>query len=168
MKKLTLILIILILLIAGGFAIYYSFSLKLKPTVDIETVIPTGPVVYFRAINIEKKIEGFSQTKFWNQIKQIDVNSLLEEFEVEKQVVAQFNDFTKQIKEIKENKLLKELFGKEVAIAVYPSDIGNLSPEKVKEAASDLLLVAQLTPTTQFLDLMVSAMKNFAKDVSVE
>ncbi|MCB9770934.1 MAG: DUF3352 domain-containing protein [Candidatus Omnitrophica bacterium] len=120
MKKIVLITIAVVFLIGG--AMVFLFLPKGHGNLAMEDVLPAQAVFYVRADNLSQRVENFSKTKLFNDLKNLDYKKVSSTVGVAPESAIQFEEKLSAFFSVENQKLIKALFGKEVAIAVYTDD----------------------------------------------
>ena len=165
MKRPVVIVSALVLVLAAGI-IYQSMTAKLP----VDKVLPGGAVAYIRVSDVEKQINDFKATRLWKNIKNIDIEMLMEKSGATKKDMEGYQDAKKWFSSAFGGSVMKELFGKEIAFAVYPGNIKEITPEAIREAASNIILVTRVRPEANFIEFVSKLINKAGKkaDVSEE
>ena len=168
MKKAVWIILGVIVILAAGAGVYFYKMSLVK--VAIEEVLPQGALGYARLSDIEKRLNDFATTKLWKSISAIDVPMLMEKSGSTQQQIEQsgytgIKKIFTAFSEPNTNMLLMKLFGVEVAVAFYPSNVKLDKNTQWQEAASSVIFVTRLKTGAQILESLVSMSKQLGHDV---
>lgn len=151
MKKIIFIILTVVLVLALGI-IYYQIKIAKLP---IERVIPEQAIFYVRVSGIEESLQEFKTTRLWWNIRDIDVQLLLEKSGLNQDEIAQFNIYKPEFFRTVSELLLNKFFGQELALALYPNKISTFEdPEALLDIASNIVLVTRLAPEAEFIEFV--------------
>ena len=156
MKKWIISGLVVVFMITAGIGFYFWTH---QAGLTAEDLLPEGAVVYINSKNVAKNLKGFTKSRLFQNISNIDVPSLMEKSGVTKEQIAQYENFKKQVSSISQNFLLEKFFGKEIALAVYPTAFSTSSPQAIAEAVNSFTLVTSLDAETQFVEFMTRVLK---------
>ncbi len=171
MRKLVPILIVIALLAAagaGGFYYYKVSSVKLT-TAD---VLPKGALFYYRAVDLEANLQKFRNSAFFQKFTKIDAAGIFQENGVPGAYVEMVLQMVSQIGEFLNSDVFKQFFGKEVAVAVYPMELPDLTnlasiPQSFKEAAANVFIVTRLPPDAKLNESISGILGRFNKNPKI-
>ncbi len=156
MKRNVLIVVVLALVLAVG--IYYG--VKFAPRA-IETVLPGKVAVYVKFSDIGKQAEELESSKLWKNIKGIDIEMLMEKSGAKKEEIEGYKIAKSEITSFLGGLVIDKYFGKEIAIALYPAQTGEASPDAALKPASNIVLVTRIKPETDFIDFISKILNKF-------
>jgi len=165
MKKVTFIILAIVLFLVLGGVIFYKVKIAKLP---IENVLPEGAIAYLRISDIEKSVDEFKATRLWRNIKNIDVEMLMEKSGLSQEEIGQYRNFRSKFFTSVAELFLGRYFGREIAIALYPSKIDAIGPDTALDVASDFILVTRLKPGAEFLEFVSKLFNKFGQKVQIE
>ena len=165
MKKPVIIVSVLALVLAAG--IIYQLTMAPLP---VDKILPGGAIAYIRVSDVEKQVNDFKATRLWKNIKKIDIEMLMEKSGATKKNIEGYQDTKKWFSSAFGGSVMSELFGKEIALVVYPGDIKEATPAAIREAASNIFLVTRVKPEADFIEFVSKIINKAGKkaDVSEE
>lgn len=164
MKKITFIILAIVLFLLLGGVIFYKIKIAKLP---IENILPEGAIVYLRISDIEKRVDEFKTTRLWRNIKNIDVEMLMEKSGLSQEEIEQYRNFNSKFFTSIAELFLNKYFGREIAIALYPSKIDAIGPDTALDVASDFILVTRLKPGAEFLEFISKLFNKFGQKVQI-
>ena len=164
MKKVVFIILAVVLVLFLGIGIYY---LRISG-LPIEKVLPESAVFYINISDIEKSREEFESTRLWKNIKNIDVEMLLEKSGLTPGQITRYKKGVSEFSSFKAELLLNEFFGRELALAVYPVEQILVGPEMIQEAVSKIVLVSRIKPKAKFVEFCYKLASKFGQKIQVE
>ncbi len=142
MKNKTLPLIIALIVIAAGAAAGWYY---LRPPAETGTVpaefIPHNSLFAMRLIDLEKSIETFQKSRLGRKLKEIDVIGVMKVFEAPQEAIEKYVEIKTAIESTVDSLLFKELFGKDILLAVLP--VKNDALKEPLKALDSVLLIAR-------------------------
>lgn len=154
----------IVLSLVLGAVVYYNVKIAKLP---IEKILPEGAVVYVQISDIEKRLEEFKTTRLWRNIRDIDVEMLMEKSGSGQEQIKQYRNFKAKFFSSVAELVLHKYFGKEIAVAFYPSKISTFDPNAVSEVASNIILVTRLKPEAEFIEFVSKLFNKFGKKVRI-
>lgn len=170
MKKVLVLVVAAVLVAVGGFLVFNQKTL-LTTTSDISKVIPDGALVYIRFSNIKKNVDEFTATKFWQDLKTINLKQAMGEAGASPQQLAEYESLKTNLTEGYQNLMASQFFGQEAALAVYPVanlDFDNVDEKIARDLLGSLVLVVRITAQAQMAELVSGFSKHFSKDFTSE
>jgi hypothetical protein len=156
MKKILVVMLIVILVIAVGFGIFFL----IRGEVAFEDVLPEGPVLYVKFSDVEAHVKRLTATKLWDSLRRIDYSLL-----GGKDQARQRETILRTLQQAGSNPtaqaVLRKMFGNEFAFVIYPVslDIAALlegAPGSMAnltgEITSSVFLITRIDPTIQFAE----------------
>ena len=138
---------VLVLVLACG--IIYKITTAGLP---IDNVLPGGAMGYIRISDVEKQVNDFKATRLWKNVKKINIELLMEKSGASKKDIEGYQDTKKWFSSAFGGSVMRELFGKEMAFAVYPGNIKEATPAAIDETVSNLFLVTRVKPGADFIE----------------
>lgn len=170
MKKLTFIILAVLLVLALGVGVYYKIKLAKLP---IEKILPEGAVLYGRVSGIEKGLQEFKSTRLWWEMKNIDIELLLRKSGLPQEHIEQYEIFKSDFFRFAAELFLDKIFGQEIALAVYPAKI-DFDPKEPKtmlnsitNLASNVILVTRLKPEAEFVEFLSKLLNKFNQKAQI-
>lgn len=164
MKKILIIVIGTILLLAAALGIYYKLQLS-QP--DIDQILPQGAIVYTQASDIKKDWQEFKESRLWRNLKRIDIEEVLRQSGVPKQRISEYLKYKNKTSSFLSGLMLDEFFGEEIGIALYPVKISSLSKEEALNALSGIVIVTRIKPEAKFAESAAKAYNKLGKKIKV-
>lgn len=159
MKKWILVLVVV--LMAGiGAGIFWQMQ---KARFSIEGVLPQGALLYVQLRDVEQNLNEMASMPFWQAVRDIDYDLLEKKGALSPQQGLFIRRIEGWLSEVATNPLSKRLFGRDVALAVYPpfQDMNALmrgteilNPKVVEGLLSGIFLVTRVDPDVQFAELV--------------
>ena len=165
MKKITFIILAIVLFLLLGGVVFYKIKIAKLP---IENILPEGAIAYLRISDIEKSVDEFKTTRLWRNIKSIDVEMLMEKSGLSQEEIEQYRNFNSKFFTSIAELFLNKYFGREVAVALYPTKIDAIGPDTALDVASDFILVTRLKPGAEFLEFISKLFNKFGQKVQIE
>jgi hypothetical protein len=165
MKKILLIILLIALLGVVGIILYQKYLTKPQP---VEEVLPSGALVYLRVMNLDKHLTDFSQTQLWKALSQIDYTKVLLNFGAPEKEVSQLDMLLQQMSSPAIQMIIKKFFGKEVAVAIYPTALNNLAVQEISKAVGSIVMVTRLGQGIKFVDFFTNVLSQQDKNISVQ
>ncbi|MEA3560711.1 MAG: DUF3352 domain-containing protein, partial [Candidatus Omnitrophota bacterium] len=164
MKKIIFIVLAVTLILSLGIGIYY---LRISG-LPIEKVLPEGAAFYINISDIEKSREEFKSTRLWKNIKDIDIETLLEKSGLTSEQITRYKKGVSELFSFKAELLLNEFFGRELTLAVYPIEQILVGPEMIQDAVSKIILVSRIKPKAKFIEFCYRLANKFGRKIQVE
>jgi len=141
MRKFLIALLVLTLLVVGAYLVYRSQ----KPAA-IENVLPAGPVLYFRSIDMAGQIDAVASTKTWQALKGISVKDLMVQSGLlARNDVPLYDAAGRELDSFVFRMLLRKTFGQDMAVAVYPAEQQEeITTQTFKGLADQIVVVTRL------------------------
>jgi hypothetical protein len=137
MKKSALIVVVISIAVAAAAAgVFFSVVSK---SAAIETILPADPVFFVKFSEVDRQVKEFKASKLCRNIEKIDIETLMEKSGAKKEQVESFTSARTELTSFIGGLVLEKYFGKEIAVAVYPSNIA---------------LVTRVKPETKFIDFL--------------
>ncbi|HOY08582.1 MAG TPA: hypothetical protein PLB05_00710 [Candidatus Omnitrophota bacterium] len=167
MKKVFLIVLMIAVigLVAGGIFLYWQST---RPPLAVEAILPPQPLIFVHMKDIEKNLDEFSQTRFWQILKGIDYIKYIKESGGNEEALERYNTMMKQLFSEEMKIFVKTFLGKEVVLAVYPGKENSLDSQNMMEVASQTFLVTRLKPELKFAEKFSGLMGKIDPNISVE
>ena len=170
MKRIVLI-IGAVVFLCGGAAAFLLLQ-KGQGAMVMEDVLPAQAMFYVRAANLSQRVENFSKTKLFNDLKNIDYKKISSTAGVTPESAIQFEEKLSAFFSVENQKLIKALFGKEVAIAIYTDDslknMKDSSPAAMQKAlfaaAGNVFVVTRVGPDVSAAEAVLKFWGQFSKD----
>ncbi len=164
-----------IMLLAGGVAFFLFFKQSDKPVV-IESVLPAQPIFYMRVANLSARIEKFTMTKLFQDLKDIDYKKLAGILNVPPQDLDEVQQKFNNLFTAENQRMLNALFGREIALAFYNADNlkdlqANSSTETQKvitEIAGNFFIVTRVSADVVAAEAVLKLAGQFSKDLKTE
>lgn len=167
MKKLGLIILVLVCMAAVAIGVTLIGPWLPKKAYPIESVLPEGPLWFSSATDVEKNIQKFTTTRFWQNLRSLNYKTLLEESGAKPEDITVYESFITQLSLPENQKILSNFFGQEISVAVYPTEITGLTPEAFQEMAGGIFFVTRLKPEARFSELITGFMARLSPDVRI-
>ncbi|HQP10774.1 MAG TPA: DUF3352 domain-containing protein, partial [Candidatus Omnitrophota bacterium] len=141
----------------------------------IESVLPQKPLVYVKLNDVEKNMKEISALPLGQALINADYDLLTRQNIITPQQGAFLQLIRTKMSEISTNPVMKQLFGREVAVAIYPlkQDMGELveemkilNPQLVSELLSGVFLVTRVDPNVQFAEFFTRYLTQLGAKVS--
>lgn len=164
-----------IMLLAGGVAFFLFFKQSAKPVV-IESVLPAQPIFYMRVANLSARIEKFTTTKLFQDLKDIDYKKLAGILNVPPQDLDEVQQKFNNLFTAENQRMLNALFGREIALAFYNADNlkdlqANSSTETQKvitEIAGNFFIVTRVSADVVAAEAVLKLAGQFSKDLKTD
>lgn len=138
----------------------------------LESVLPAGPVFYISATGIHQRIEKFTATKLFADLKGIDYKNLAAILGVSAQGVDEAQQRFAQGFSLENQKISKVLFGQEVGMAVYMDDVAESmqaqTPQEMqkvmKQFAENIFIVTRVAADVAVAETVLKFSGQFSKD----
>jgi len=172
MKKIIVICFCVVAIAAIGVGIYEKIK---GPSFGISNILPQNVSIYVELHDVEKNFKTLASVPVWEGIRSIDLNRLTEKNALSDKQVMFFNLIKDQLSDVVNNPLAKRLFGRDVAVAVYPLDYDAallaqemkvLSPKFIEEILSGMFLVTRVDKDVQFAEFVSRFFKQFGSNIS--
>jgi hypothetical protein len=167
MKKIGILLLALVL-VSIGVATFIIFKPLEKKNYAIEDVLPEGPLVFGSTNNVEKNIQKFTSTKFWQKIQSLDYKTIMKLIGVKSDEAQMYENLIEQMTLPENRKILSEFFGQEIAVGIYPVEIKALTPAVFQDMTSHVFFVTRLKPKAKFAEFISGFMSKMNSDVKVQ
>ncbi|MBN1869691.1 MAG: DUF3352 domain-containing protein [Candidatus Omnitrophica bacterium] len=171
MKKLIIILVC-IGLVAVGAAIFLHVQ---KKGVSFEAVLPEGAFIYLRLDDVEKSMKQISSMPLWKAVSGINFDALADKNVISAQQKSAIDLVKTTLSQVSSNPMAKKLFGREIALAVYPiekdmnalvEEIKMFRPQVIEEILSGVFLVARVDPDVQLAEFLSRSFSQYGANVS--
>lgn len=156
MKKLIIIICILALVLTAG-VIYKLMTIELP----VDKVLPSGAIAYIQVSDAQKQIDEFKNTRLWKNVENIDIEMLMGKGRASKKDIEKYRDAKQWFASAFGGSVMNGLFGKEIALAVYPSNI------LLHGIASNVILVTRVKPAADFTEFALKLMNRAERKVNV-
>ncbi len=166
MKKSAGLVIGVIILAAVAAGVFYFQTQAVQLTAA--DILPQGALVYSRYVDVEKNLEKFKNSSFWQKAKTIDLAKVMKKTQVPDPQIEMFQSFHSQISEFLNSEEFKQLFGQEIVFAVYPTQISTMGLETIKEAASNIFLITRLRTDVKVAEFLNGLLSKFRKDTQIQ
>jgi len=141
----------------------------------VEDVFPANPVFYFRASNISQRLEHFTATRFWHDLKALDYKKLAVKMGTPTEAYAGFQRKMAGFFSPENQMIFKALFGQEVAVAVYAGESANnfkaATPAEVQklftDMAGNIFIATRVGPQMKAAEAMAKLGGQFSKDIAM-
>jgi len=172
MKKLIIFLICVAVIAGVGAGVFFHMQ---KKDSSVENVLSQGAVVYVRLNDVEKNIEELASMPLFQAISRIDYDLLMEKGKVPAQQRMLVNLVRQQFSQMLSHPMPKKLFGREVALAIYPlerdinalvREIKMFNPQMIEELFSGLALVTRMDPDVQFAEFISRFFSQYGANVT--
>jgi hypothetical protein len=142
---------------------------------SVENILPEHALFYARVNDVEKNLETMAASSFWKSFADIDYD-LLARKGVIKPDQKVFIDLVRgQLSDALQHPAARKLFGREVALAVYPpakdvtasiGEIQSLDPKVVEGLLSGIVLVTRIDSDVQFVEFISRFFSDYGPDIS--
>lgn len=176
MKKIIGIVVAVVVLAAVAFG--FIFLKPGKKTYAIENLLPAKPAFYLRLSQLTQRMDNFSKTKLYQDLKSIDYKKATAAFGAPFPKETNRPDALVQVEDAwgkafsDENvKMFKALFGDDVAVAVYASDLKDvktLEKKTAQEIFENVFVVTRLSPEIAAAETVLKFLGQFNKDLKIE
>ncbi|HOX09462.1 MAG TPA: DUF3352 domain-containing protein [Candidatus Omnitrophota bacterium] len=152
MKKSAIIItVISIAVVAVAAGVLLTFTSKPAP---IESILPADAVFFMKFSEVDRQVKEFKASKLCKNLERIDIEMLMEKSGAKKEDVENFRAARTELTSFIGGLVLEKYFGKEIAVAVYPSGKIEFTPEGVVDMASNITLATRVKPETKFIDFL--------------
>ncbi len=165
MKKILLLIVILALVVATASVLLF---LDKGEKVAVEKVLPSGPVAYVDVKDLAGKWEDLTSTEFFANLSKIDIIALMKSSGTPAGEIAKAEAVIAQLTAPETHQFIKRFFGKEVALAVYPTQFKDLSLNSLYNIAANVIFVTRLEPKAEFMTFFAGTLGRFSKDIKTE
>lgn len=165
MKRIVSVVLAVVLVLALGIGIYYY---KIIARLPIEKIIPEGAVAYVRISDIEKGLQEFKSTRLWRNIRDIEIELLLEKSGLSQEEIVKYDMLKSELFRSAAELLLDKFFGQEIALALYPDKTGTFDLEKMPALASNIILVTRLKPEAEFIEFISKLCSKFGQKMQIK
>lgn len=124
---------LVIIIVAVGSAFAFKLIYQAKPVDQLESIIPAEAIYYLYTYNLNKNVDDFGKSPFYQKLSQLSL--------YQKYLVPELE----QIK--KETSLLQDVFSSDSALAIFSSTTPSLKPGGLNiglNMSSNLLMLAKL------------------------
>lgn len=144
LKKIGFLVVTVVLVSAIlGTLLFYKLT---KAGFPIENVLPREPLFYVHIADVKKVQNEFASSPLWQNVKGIDIEALLEKTGLSEEAQASIRRTKAQISFILSNHLAEKIFGKEIALALYPSPADALTVDTLVEVTPELIVATRISP----------------------
>ncbi len=164
MKKVLIITIGAISLLAAAFGIYYKLQLA-QP--DIDQILPQGALFYIQASDIKENWQELKETRLWRNLKRIDIEEVLKKSGVPEQEISEYLKYKDETSSFLSGLILDKFFGEEIGIAVYPVNIPSFSKKEALNALSSIVIVTRIKPEAKFAKAAAKVYNKFGKKIKL-
>jgi len=165
MKKLLLFLIVIVLVVATASILLFVDKGEGIPAED---VLPSGALAYFNVKDLETKWNNVTETKFFSEVSQIDIISVMKKNGASAEEVARAEEMIDQLSDPEVHGFIKRFFGQEFAVAIYPTKFKDISLNSLYNIAANVIFVTRLDPQAEFMTFFADALGRFSKDFNSE
>jgi hypothetical protein len=165
MKKTIIVVLVIALVVSLGLGIFYKIKIA---RLSIENVLPEDVMLFVRISEIEKSLQEFQSTQLWSNIKDIDIELLLEKSGLTKDEVERYRRFKTEFFHSLAEMFIDNFFGQEVAVAVYPTETTAGGTDSLFELGSNIILVTRLKPEAQFINFLNKLLNKFGQKVQTK
>lgn len=152
MKKSAIIItVISIAVVAVAAGVLLTLSSKPAP---IESILPADAVFFMKFSEVDRQVKEFKASKLCKNLEKIDIGMIMEKTGRKKEVNEKYQAARTELTSFIGGLVLDKYFGKEIAVAVYPSNKVELTPEGVVEMASNITLATRAKPEAKFIDFL--------------
>jgi len=164
-KRITGLILIAVSLVAVIIVVVKQFYHK---PVQPEDLLASGAIGYWRAVNLREAMEGFSQTQFMQSLKAIDLEAAARQIGATEEQLAMSRLLWAQVSNQANRRFVAELFGNDLAVAVYPVQArqGASTIQKMTDALSQISIVTRLSPGVKFIELLTAAASRVSLSIS--
>ena len=162
MKKPVIIVSVLALVLAAG--IIYKLTITKLP---VDKVLPGGAIAYIQISDVEKQINEFKNTRLWKNIRKIDIEMLMGKGGATKDQIERYKTSKSEMTSFLGSLVIDKYFGKEIAIAMYPTEIKEISPDTGLDFSSNLILVTRIKPETDFIEFLSKILNKFGQKYEI-
>ena len=155
-KVLPLITTVIILAAAAVASWYY-----LRPQPETGAVpaefLPQDTLVTLRLIDLEKSVETFQKSRLGRKLKETDIIGVMKEFEAPDEAIKKYVEIKTAVESTLDSMLFKELFGKDVLLAVLPVKSDALKePLKALDSVVVIARTKRRTALVEFISGLLS------------
>ena len=130
-----------------------------------QEVLSSGAMFYTRCVDLEKTFRDFTGSEFAAQFARIPFRAVLKEVGAPEQELMLYDTLASQISSKENQDVFFKLFGREVAVAVYPME-GEAPAAVLADAASKVCVVVRLRPEVRFVELLTAALSKLSPKFS--
>src|SRR3989338_5701197 len=172
MKKTIIAFAVLAIVALAGAATYLYLN---KPKGKLTDILPQEPVIFVQFSDVEQNLKKLSSMPLWTGIRDLDYDLLQSQSAGQGkpwQILKMIKD---QVLAVTANPVARRLFGKEVALVVYPpdkdlevyfSDLKSLNPALIEELLGGLYFVTRVDPDVQFAEFVARFFDQFGENVT--
>lgn len=165
MKRVIVIVLTAILVLILGIGVYYRIKIT---KLSIEKVLPADAMCYLRISDIEKSLEEFKTTQLWRNVRDINVELLLEKSGLTEDNIEQYRNFKSEFFGFMTELLFDNFFGQEIALALYPCKIDTVEdPDALLDIASNIILVTRIKTEVKFIEFISKAYNKFGQKFQI-
>jgi len=164
MKKVLIIAIGAVLLLAAALGIYYKLQLA-QP--DIDQILPQGALVYTQASDIGRNWQEFKETRLWRNLKRIDIEEVLKKSGVPDKGISEYLKYKDETSSFLSSLMIDKFFGEEIGIAVYPVNIPSFSKKEALNALSSIVIVTRIKPEAKFAESVAKVYNKLGKKIKL-
>ena len=124
MKTKYILIFTSIVLICAAASYYF-----LRPSLNVDHVLPSGAIAYVHVTHLNKHWQDLEHSEFYKRISVINLGKVLKHNNIPEAKVNEFASSQKQFIEILNNPLFIQVFGQEIAMALYPSTKGEFNAQ---------------------------------------
>ena len=163
-KVLPLITTVIILAAAAVAGWYY-----LRPQPETGTVpaefLHHDTLVTLRLINLEKSVETFQKSRLGRKLKETDIIGVMKALDAPDEAIKKFVEIKSAVETTLDSMLFKELFGKDVMLAILPVKSDAL--KKPLQALDSVLLIARTKRRTVLVEFISGLLSHEMKERTV-
>ncbi len=152
MKKFIVIILVLGLIIFG---VSYFYILKPPPVKVLSSeMLPNDTLFMVQIFDLENSIESIRTSKLGQELSKIDIPRVMGELGAPPETISNFNKKLEDIEGIFNSVLFKELFGREVTIALLPVQFDPLEQLTKDKFLSSVILISHPKRRTEFIEIL--------------
>lgn len=161
--------IVAVLAIAAGTFVFIN-SRQSQKTFAVESLLPAQPAFYMRLSQLSERMDNFSKTKLFRDLKSIDYKKASATLGIQTAALAKVEEVWNNAFTDENLKIFKSLFGNEVALAIYTDDLKNIKAgddKSFEEIFSNIYIVTRLSPEIAAAETVSKFLGKFNKDLKV-
>jgi len=152
MKKFIVIILILGLIIFG---VSYFYILKPPPVKMLSAeILPNNTLFMVEIVDLEKSIESVKASKLGQELGKIDIPKVMRELEAPPETIRNLKEKMDDFEEIINSVFFKELFGRDVTIAVLPVHFDPLEQLTKDKFLSSIVLISHPKRRTEIIEFL--------------
>ncbi|MFA5164972.1 MAG: hypothetical protein WC481_05350 [Candidatus Omnitrophota bacterium] len=137
-KPFIAVTVIFIAIAATAAGIYVGYIAKPQA---IESALPAGPVFFVKLFDADRQFEEFRSSRLYKNVEAIDIGMLLEKSGAKKEQAQAVGVWKADISGFIDGLPFEKYFGKEIAVAVYPSGVLFAAKVKPESKIADLFAI---------------------------